>query len=846
MNQKKPKVYVDLSMLMQVSYLTGVQRVVREVVLRLLKKTDREIILLAYNSENENFKILDRDAFLDFFENNIGSRAVCYTKKSIEFDQLPVGSVFFDIDSTWNCRLTRSKLYPILRKCGVQIVTEVHDILPITEPQYCHENTVMRFIAHIGAVLQYASKIICATQATADAVSALCQRLGLEMPAYGVVPLGCDFKKTGVNAKKAEADKDGTIVDELDEAEKMLTPNPDVSDIIAAGKYILMVGTIEPRKNHKLVIDALDAGMKLNVVFAGKAGWNVEELLTRVKKHPLYEKRLFMIHNANDAAINELYENAYLLAFPTFNEGFGLPMIEAFQRGTPVIASDIPVLREVGGDYADYFDNTDCQALVTYTDNCLENEALYQQKREKLKQYQPFTWDACADGIYEILKNADLPGIASVPQLKQMVVLTARHEDIMASLPFIEAFMPFIQELVVCCPEWNVEPFRKAYHGNLKLTFRTDDQLLKGRPLPEDHQARNFFLRCMMMELDCLDDVFIMTDDDYRPMSPITEETFLKDGRYIGYYFYDLREWQGSYGHYTSFDEGAFRTRDFLMAQGYPTLQYSSHQPQIIDKRIFQEMLKTHPGIENHAYDEWSTYFNFGMYHHPELFSAKVNVSMCWPGKLTSWNLYAFPGPFLFENFYAEMYEDDNIFAGFSPTYHENIQAENREKSYLFQNAIRQQFEERKAFDSYSRMYADEYGEFPSIIIYIDGKTQKLQVHVPEFIHFQTDCWTRVPVRIRKEVYQVYAGKVLRVAYHFRNVRNIPVLNSPKVLIGTGDTELMLPVRSPKTHVKKGKMLFRAIIDEPEALEAEKAADPLAERIPAIEDIGKLIPVTLA
>ena len=335
-----------------------------------------------------------------------------------------------------------------------------------------------------------------------------------------------------------------------------------------------------------------------------------------------------MLNKVNDTGINYLYEHAYLLAFPTFNEGFGLPIVEAFQHGTPVIASDIPVLREVGGKYADYFDNTDCKALVKYVDYCRKNPDYYNSKKEQLKNYKPTSWDEFAEKL-SVALNSTSKEAGQVPptEIKQMVVLTARHEDIMKSLPFIEAYMPFIKELVVCCPEWNVEPFKKNYKGNLKLIFRTDDQLLNGRPLPEDHQARNFFLRCMIMELDVLDDVFIMTDDDYRPMQPMTQEVFLKNGRYQSYYFYDLREWQGTYNNYSSFDLGAFRTRDFLISQGYPTYQYSSHQPQIIDKNIFREMLETHKGIENNPYDEWSTYFNFGLYHHPDLFKPCPNVS---------------------------------------------------------------------------------------------------------------------------------------------------------------------------------------------------------------------------
>jgi glycosyltransferase involved in cell wall biosynthesis len=809
----KTKLYIDLSMIMQINYMTGIQRVVQKAVIRLLKNENLDITLLCYNSENESFKIVDNDRLYDLFANHIGTKGQCYTQKSLDFSKLESGSVYLDMDNTWNSRLVRSYIYPILKKSGVQIVNFVHDILPITDPQYSHETTVMHFIGYIGAVIEYSDKVCFSAQADADAFEELCEKLGKKCPSYSIIALGADINKNKEELPPKEElyDKNGKVLPEY----KHLIVSAEVKKAVEAGKFILMVGTVEPRKNHKVVIDALDKGLDINVIIVGKMGWNVADLKQRILSHPLYNKKLFLLNNVNDAGIDYLYENAYLLAFPTFNEGYGLPMVEAFQKGLPVIASDIPVLKEIGQDYADYFDNTNPSELVDYVKKSLENPEKYQIKKDNLKNYKSHTWDEFAEKLGNaIVSSSKCKGTVENTDIKQMVVLTARHEDIMKSLPFIEAFMPFIKELVVCCPEWNVEPFKENYKGRLKLTFRTDDELLKGRPLPEDHQARNFFLRCMMMDLDVLDDVFIMTDDDYRPMQPISQEVFLKDGRYQSYYFYDLKEWQGTYNNYSSFDLGAFKTRDFLESCGYPTYQYSSHQPQVIDKNIFKEMLETHKGIENNPYDEWSTYFNFGLYHHPDKFTPCPNISMCWPGKLTSWNLYHNPGIFMFENYYEDMYAQGNIFEGFSQTYYVGIEKENQQKAHIFRKAIEQQFYERKVFDSYSRFYFDQEGEYPAMVVHLDKKSGKLAVHTPTYIQFQTDCWTRVPVVIDPVVYEKYKGYSLYISYHFKNTRGITVLNSQKIEIQTGDEKLMLPVRSPKTRIKQGSMLFQAYICE--------------------------------
>ncbi|MGN0585540.1 MAG: hypothetical protein ACI4JD_08820 [Ruminococcus sp.] len=414
--------------------------------------------------------------------------------------------------------------------------------------------------------------------------------------------------------------------------------------------------------------------------------------------------------------------------------------------------------------------------------------------------------------LSELCSISKEEGTVSSTEITQMAVLTARNDDIMRSLPYIEKFMPFIKELVVCCPPSNAEPFREEYKGRLKLSFITDDELLKGEKLPEDHQARNFFLRCRLMESEILKDVFIMTDDDYRPMKPLTEEVFLKEGRYRAYYFYDLEKWQGTYNNYTSFDKGAFRTKDFLRKEGYPTLQYSSHQPQIIDKRIFREMLRTHKGIENNPYDEWSTYFNYGFYHYPDKFLPCESVSMCWPGDLASWDIRHVPKEYLFENYYEELYGEGQIFEGFSKTLNENTETENFKKAEIYREKALKQLKDRKIFEDYQREYSEKTGEYPSAVIFFSERQNELALSLPSYIRLSADSWTRIPVAIDGAVYEKYADSDMFISYHYVNGMGVPVLNSPEIPIKKGDKRLMLPVRSPKEEIRCPSFMMKVIL----------------------------------
>jgi glycosyltransferase involved in cell wall biosynthesis len=130
----------------------------------------------------------------------------------------------------------------------------------------------------------------------------------------------------------------------------------------------LMVGTIEPRKGHDFVLDAFESlwrkGQDLRLCIAGAVGWMVGDTVRRIREHPQFDKKLFFVERFTDAEINVCYAAATGLIAASRAEGFGLPIVEAALHQVPVLASDIPVFREVGGDGAIYFSLHDCEDLA--------------------------------------------------------------------------------------------------------------------------------------------------------------------------------------------------------------------------------------------------------------------------------------------------------------------------------------------------------------------------------------------------------------------------------------------------------------------------------------------------
>jgi alpha-1,2-rhamnosyltransferase len=133
-----------------------------------------------------------------------------------------------------------------------------------------------------------------------------------------------------------------------------------VSDIIADGSPLfLTVGSLEPRKNIGFVLDAFDVIWSRNsdvkLVLVGHRTWKVDDLISRIERHPQHGKRLFWLRDATDNDLGFLYQQAHALVFASCVEGFGLPLVEAMQRGLPVLCSDIPVFREIADGKVRFF-----------------------------------------------------------------------------------------------------------------------------------------------------------------------------------------------------------------------------------------------------------------------------------------------------------------------------------------------------------------------------------------------------------------------------------------------------------------------------------------------------------
>jgi O-antigen biosynthesis alpha-1,2-rhamnosyltransferase len=156
------------------------------------------------------------------------------------------------------------------------------------------------------------------------------------------------------------------------------------------------------------VLDAFDAywaqGGDAALVMIGRQAWKTEAFLERVADHPEFDRRLFLVRDATDSELDYAYRSASALIISSEIEGFGLPVVEAFQRGLPVLCSDIPVFREIAEGKATFFDLSHSECLAgALTEFCRSHNI--EQRGERSPQSW-ITWRQSTDQLCDAIMRA--------------------------------------------------------------------------------------------------------------------------------------------------------------------------------------------------------------------------------------------------------------------------------------------------------------------------------------------------------------------------------------------------------------------------------------------------------
>ncbi len=172
--------------------------------------------------------------------------------------------------------------------------------------------------------------------------------------------------------------------------------------------YVLFLSTLQPRKNLEGLIDAFrllkqeHPELPHKLVVAGKPGWKYGSVMQKIQDNP---DIVIYLNHLEDKQRWHALKAADLLVLPSFYEGFGLPILEAFAAGVPVACSNISSMPEVAGEAAVYFNPTDVRNIASAIKNVLFNKELAASLRERGRErLKIFSWEKCAKETLEVLQ----------------------------------------------------------------------------------------------------------------------------------------------------------------------------------------------------------------------------------------------------------------------------------------------------------------------------------------------------------------------------------------------------------------------------------------------------------
>ncbi len=364
--------YIDISEFLKTRFCTGIQRVIKEFLKRVILE-DFSVYILSYDASNQKYLALDISEVDDFLKDTQHYKFKKFKYIDIFQNSLEI-KIFFEIDAVWNTNKKRKVLYKELKSHNFKIYNFIYDLIPINLPELLRENTKKNFPSFLQALYKYSDFIFFDSISAQEDYKTLKNKLKImrNIPTQ-VVNLGADFIQ-----KPSKMDK-------------------NYSNLLST-KYILFVGTIEPRKQQAQLLKAFDVLHNeypdLYLIFIGKIGWKVDSFINDLKNNPLKDKNIYHLTDIDDSLLSKFYQNAYIVTYLSIYEGYGLPIAESLYHGNITIASKNSSMIEVGEDFVDYIQNNTQKEIIDILKKYLQNQYLYDQKRNYIKtHYKINSWN---------------------------------------------------------------------------------------------------------------------------------------------------------------------------------------------------------------------------------------------------------------------------------------------------------------------------------------------------------------------------------------------------------------------------------------------------------------------
>ena len=388
MLRKPSRLLIDVTRISEKDPRTGIERVVKNTIRQFVARKQPDLFIELVRLHKGELRRANRfaEAMFDLPAYALGDE--------VEID-LHQGDTLFMLDASWIQYSEFSSIFTQVRHGGGKIITAVYDLIPLQHPKTCHQIVLEAFEPWIKQAISESEQLVCISQNVADDLLQYIKKNSHLVHR----PLQVDYWHLGADScnhpVKKERVREGVV---------QWLKNKDHSR-----STFLMVGTIEPRKGHSFVLDAFDElweqGSEARLCIVGKEGWNVSDLMQRIRAHQEANSRLLYIDRASEGELTLAYQSIDALLSASIAEGGGLPILEAALHKKPAIVSDIPAFREIGGEGAIYFALEQPQSLVDAIDSfCKKTRSGKLKLGEEIKT---LSWKESADRLLKIINGLE-------------------------------------------------------------------------------------------------------------------------------------------------------------------------------------------------------------------------------------------------------------------------------------------------------------------------------------------------------------------------------------------------------------------------------------------------------
>jgi glycosyltransferase involved in cell wall biosynthesis len=389
--------------------LTGIQRVQSSIVLSivaggLLQQTN--VIFLSFNARCRKWMDIPIGFLVSLLEDLLldeAQRLVAFAADEARYGVLPGAteftgagvldqgspSVFCLLGAAWVQRDYLHRVLAFKRQFGTRFVMTVHDLIPIYARETCDQGTARVFEEFLRRALRHTDHVLCVSENTARDLQRYVASLSLPAPAITVTKNGSSFEEFLPTIPQTTALPEGM---------------PD--------RFVLFVGTIEGRKNHRLILDLWRRMVNEGddppyLVCVGRVGWKSEEFLTQLVETDYLNGKVLLLQDVSDAKLRQLYAHCMFTVCPSLYEGWGLPVGESLAAGKVCVCSERASLPEVAGKWGVYLDVDNPEACwKTIRGLIAAPDALRRHEAKIRREYKLVTWRQVAEKVVEACRTA--------------------------------------------------------------------------------------------------------------------------------------------------------------------------------------------------------------------------------------------------------------------------------------------------------------------------------------------------------------------------------------------------------------------------------------------------------